>query len=102
MKELNLIVRAEKLEEIKKILIDEFGCGGQKGFAEEYVGTRTHVNLLPKLDVRVVVRDEDVETIIDKLCEAVRTGHYGDGKIFVREVLDAVRIRTRERGEKAI
>lgn len=113
MKELNLIVRAEKLEEIKKILIDEFGCGGmtvsnvlgcggQKGFAEEYVGTRTHVNLLPKLDVRVVVRDEDVETIIDKLCEAVRTGHYGDGKIFVREVLDAVRIRTHERGEKAI
>ena len=78
------------------------GCGGQKGFAEEYVGTRTHVNLLPKLDVRVVVRDEDVETIIDKLCEAVCTGHYGDGKIFVREVLDAVRIRTRERGEKAI
>lgn len=63
---------------------------------------RTHVNLLPKLDVRVVVRDEDVETIIDKLCEAVCTGHYGDGKIFVREVLDAVRIRTRERGEKAI
>ena len=52
--------------------------------------------------MRVVVRDEDVETIIDKLCEAVRTGHYGDGKIFVREVLDAVRIRTRERGEKAI
>ena len=44
----------------------------------------------------------EIETIIDKLCEAVRTGHYGDGKIFVREVLDAVRIRTHERGEKAI
>ena len=66
MRELNLIVRSEKLEDIKKILIDEFncsgmtvtnvlGCGGQKGFPEEYVGTRTHVNLLPKLNIRVVV-----------------------------------------------
>ena len=66
MRELNLIVRSEKLEDIKKILIDEFNCGGmtvtnvlgcgrQKGFTEEYVGTRTHVNLLPKLNIRVVV-----------------------------------------------
>ena len=113
MKELNLIVRSEKLEDIKKIHIDEFncggmtvsnvlGCGGQKGFTEEYVGTRTHVNLLPKLNIRVVVRDEDVEAIVDKLCDTIATGHFGDGKIFISEVLDAVRIRTRERGDAAI
>ena len=113
MKELNIIVRSEKLEDIKKILIDEFncggmtvtnvlGCGGQKGFPEEYVGTRSHVNLLPKLNIRVVVRDEDVEAIVDKLCDTVATGRFGDGKVFISEVLDAVRIRTRERGDAAI
>lgn len=113
MKELDMVVRADKLEVIKKILVDEFqcggmtvsnvlGCGGQKGFAEEYVGTRTHVNLLPKLNIKVVVRDNDTDTIIDHICGAVATGHYGDGKIFVKNVEDVVRIRTGERGEAAI
>ncbi|MGN0168700.1 MAG: P-II family nitrogen regulator [Acetatifactor sp.] len=113
MKELDMIVRADKLETIKKILVDEFqcggmtvsnvlGCGGQKGFTEEYVGTRTHVNLLPKLNIRVVVKDGDADEIIDKLCDAIATGHYGDGKIFVKDVVDVVRVRTKERGEGAV
>lgn len=113
MKELDMIVRPDMLEEIKKILVDEFhcggmtvsnvlGCGGQKGFKEEYVGTKTHVNLLPKLNVMVVVRDEDVDNIIDKLCEVLTTGHFGDGKIFVKDVIDAIRVRTKEHGEAAV
>jgi len=113
MKELDLIVRSEKLEAIKKILIDEFhcggmtvsnvlGCGGQKGFTEEYVGTRTHVNLLPKLSIVVVVRDDDVEAIIGRLLATVPTGRFGDGKIFVKPVDEIVRIRTGERGEPAL
>lgn len=113
MKELTLVIRSEKLEELKKILIDEFGCGGmtvlnvlgcgeQKGFTEEYVGTRTHVNLLPKLMVIVAVKEDDVEPLIDRVCDKLSTDHYGDGKIFVRSLEDAVRIRTREHGEQAL
>lgn len=113
MKELDMIVRADTLEIIKKILVDEFdcggmtvsnvlGCGGQKGFSEEYAGIRSHVNLLPKINIKVVVKDEHVDSVIKRLCETIATGHYGDGKIFVKDVLDVVRIRTGERGETAV
>jgi nitrogen regulatory protein PII len=60
------------------------------------------VNLLPKLKIDVVVKDEDVETAIETIVAATQTGEIGDGKIFVSEVLDAVRIRTGERGNDAL
>ena len=119
MKELVILIRPKKLEEVKKILDDincggmtlstAMGCGTQKGVVadeEETVneirGLKTTINLLPKVKVEVVVEDKDVERIIEKLRETCVTGHVGDGKIFIRNIEDVVRIRTGERGSKAL
>ena len=117
MKEIIMIIRPEKLEAMKKIL-DEINCGGmtlstvmgcgtQKGATEdkgvnEIKGLKTTINLLPKIRVEVVVNDKDVEPIIMKTREACDTDHVGDGMIFVRNIEEAVRIRTGERGLKAL
>lgn len=113
MKELSLFIRPDKLEAVKRILIDEFhcggmtvlnvmGCGGQKGFTDEYMGVRTNVNLLPKLKVEVVVKDEEVTQIVDRICDETVTGHSGDGKIIVKDVCDVIRVRTKEHGSNAV
>lgn len=113
MKEINIFIRPEKLETAKSIFIDEFkcggmtvinamGCGNQQGFQEEFTGVRTHVNLLPKLKIEVYVNDEDLDAIIKTLCEKLSTGHVGSGKIIVKNVEDAVRVRTGEHGPDAI
>lgn len=117
MKELVMIIRPEKLEEIKKILDDihcggmtlstVMGCGTQKGSViedgvNEIKGFKTTINLLPKIRVEVVVEDKDVEPVIMKVREVCATNHVGDGKIFVRNIEEAVRIRTGERGTKAL
>ena len=119
MKELIMLIRPEKLEDIKKIL-DEINCGGmtlstvmgcgtQKGVSSddaeavnELRGFKTTINLLPKVKVEVVVDDKNVETIISKVREECATDHVGDGKIFIRSIDDAVRIRTGERDVKAL
>ena len=117
MKELIMLIRPEKLEEIKKIL-DEIHCGGmtlstvmgcgtQKGAVpeqgvNEIRGFKTTINLLPKIKVEVVVEEKDVEPIIMKVREICATDHVGDGKIFVRNIEEAVRIRTGERGKNAL
>lgn len=116
MKELIIIIRPEKLEDVKAVL-DEvhcggmtlstaMGCGTQKGSAEgsvnELKGLKTTINLLPKVKVEVVVEDKIVEDVIMKIREVCATDHVGDGKIFIREVEDAIRIRTGERGTKAL
>ena len=116
MKELVMIIRPEKLETVKSIL-DEYHCGGmtissvmgcgtQKGSLEEVVneikGLKTTINLLPKIRIEAVVADEQVEEIITQIRDKVATGHVGDGKIFIRNIEDAVRIRTGERGNKAL
>ncbi len=113
MKQLDFYIRPEKIETIKNILIDQYhcggmtvvncmGCGAQKGFQEEMIGIRTNVNLLPKLKVEVIVKDEDVEGIVAKVCDETITGRYGDGKIVVKAVEDVIRVRTKEHGEQAI
>ena len=113
MKELTMYIRAEKLEQMKMILVDEhhcggmtvsnvMGCGNQQGFADEFRGTRTNVNLLPKLKVEVVVEDNNVEEIVDDICKKISTGLVGDGKIFVKNVEEAIRIRTGEHGSSAV
>lgn len=118
MKELVILIRPEKLEDVKKILDDvncggmtlstAMGCGTQKGVADEdgavneIKGFKTTINLLPKVKVEVVVDDKDVENIIEKVRETCATGHVGDGKIFIKDVQDTVRIRTGERGVKAL
>ncbi len=119
MKEIIILIRPEKLEDIKKILDDincggmtlstVMGCGTQKGttmedgdVVNELKGFKTSINLLPKVRVEVVVEDHKVETIIDKVRETCVTGHVGDGKIFIRNIEDVIRIRTGERGIKAL
>lgn len=118
MKELIILIRPEKLEDVKSVLDDvncggmtlstAMGCGTQKGVSNEdgavneIKGLKTTINLLPKVKVEIVVDNKDVEKIIDKIRDTCVTGHVGDGKIFIKDVEDAVRIRTGERGVKAL
>jgi nitrogen regulatory protein P-II 1 len=112
MKKLEMVIKPEKLETLKSILDDSqssgvmitniMGYGNQKGFTRMYRGTTYAVNLLPKVKVETVVPDEVVEEIIDKVVKEITTGNYGDGKIFIYDVCDVVRIRTGERGEEAL
>ena len=119
MKELMIIIRPEKLETVKNIM-EEMGCGGmtissvmgcgtQKGYDEEsgpyqnqIKGFKTTINLLPKIRVEAVMRDSMVEPVIARIREELAEGHVGDGKIFIRSVEDVVRIRTGDRGKKAL
>lgn len=112
MKKLEIIIKPEKLEDLKGILdscgahglmiSNIMGYGTQKGYTQMYRGTKYTVNLLPKVKVETVVTEEIVEAIISKVTEQITTGNYGDGKIFVYDVEDAVRIRTGERGDEAL
>jgi nitrogen regulatory protein P-II 1 len=112
MKKLDAYIRPEKLEELKSHLASMklnglsvsqvMGCGKQKGWKEYVRGTEVDYNFLPKIKLEIVVEDEKVEDVINRICEIASTGEVGDGKIFISEVLDAVRIRTRERGLDAV
>ncbi|MGN1317563.1 MAG: P-II family nitrogen regulator [Lachnospirales bacterium] len=117
MKEIILIVRPEKLEVVKNILDDiglsgmtissVMGCGTQRGAVGEagvnqIKGFKTTINLLPKIQISAVVPDEKIEEIIAEVRSKVPTGRAGDGKIFIRNMEDAMRIRTGERGNKAL
>lgn len=112
MKKLEMIIRAEKLEALKQVLNDMgvkgmtvttvTGCGAQKGRTEIYRGTEVTINLLYKIKVETVVHDKEVATIIQKVRETIATGKVGDGKIFIYNVENVVRIRTGEEGDIAI
>lgn len=108
MKKVEAFIRHEALESIRERLaamglpsmsITEVkGSGRQKGFTESYRGARTTVFLRPKLKLDVAVDDGDVERVIDVILEEAHTGRPGDGKIFVVDVEQALRVRTGERG----
>ena len=100
MKKLEIIIRPERLDDLKNIL--NMGYGSQKGHKQVYNGVDFGGNLLPKVKVESIVSDETYENIIDQIIEEINTGVYGDGKIFVYEVSDAIRIRTGERGNDAL
>ncbi len=112
MKKLEIVIRPERLEDLKQILNDSkangvmitniMGYGKQKGYVQIYRGTESHVNLLPKVKVETVVSAEVAEIIVDRVLKEIKSGNYGDGKIFIYEVEDVVRIRTGERGQDAI
>lgn len=113
MKELEIIIKPEKFENLKRILDSEgangimvssiFGYGRQKGIKQVYTrDDSVGVNLLPKLSIRTVVRDEMVDGIISKVLLELNTGSFGDGKIFVRNIENAVKIRTGETGDDAL
>ena len=78
------------------------GYGRQMGRTDKYRGSTYAVNLLPKMKLEVVVRDEQLDIAIEAIIEAARTGEIGDGKLFISEVIDAIRVRTGERGEAAL
>jgi len=112
MKDIVAIIRRTKLDVVKHAL-DELGFpsmtvsevkgrGRQKGITEIYRGREYQIDLLPKLELNIVVRDEDVDRVVDAIANSARTGEIGDGKVFVLPVEEIVRIRTGERGEKAL
>jgi nitrogen regulatory protein P-II 1 len=112
MKEVRAIIRVEKLGTVKDALeglglpglmvTHVEGHGRQKGLIEQFRGREFKVDLLPKVRMEIVCLDKDVEQIIQTIADSARTGEIGDGKIFVYNVEDAIRIRSMERGEAAI
>jgi len=112
MKKIEAIIQPFKLDEVKQALhasgvegmtISEVrGHGRQKGHSEVYRGQEYQVDLLPKLKVEIVVPSERLEEIVSALTGAARTGKIGDGKVFVYDVAEAIRIRNDERGEAVL
>lgn len=112
MKKVEAIIKPFKLDDVKDALqelgiqgmtvIEARGFGRQKGHAELYRGAEYVVDFLPKLKVEVVVADDQVEAVIEAILKAAKTGKIGDGKIFVLDVANVVRIRTGETGAAAV
>jgi len=112
MKRIEAIIRPIRFEAVKEALndigvygmtiTDVRGFGRQQGHTEKYRGSTYTLNLLPKIKLEIVVPDERVEEVVSVIIEAAQTGEIGDGKIFIADVADAVRIRTGERGEAAL
>ena len=112
MKKIEAIVQPFKLEEVKEALkaigIDGMtitevrGHGRQKGHKEVYRGQEYNVDLLPKVKIELVVPSSRPEEVIKTLSGAARTGNIGDGKIFIYDVAEAIRIRNEDRGETAL
>jgi nitrogen regulatory protein P-II 1 len=112
MKKVEAIVRHFKLEEVKDALTEAGvqgmtvsevrGFGRQKGHKEQYRGAEYTVDFLPKVKMEVVVSDDQLQTVIDTIVKSARTGQLGDGKIFVTDLEQMVRIRTGETGAEAL
>jgi nitrogen regulatory protein P-II 1 len=112
MKKIEAIIKPFRIEEVKDALakigvegmtvIEAKGCGRQKGHTEIYRGSEYTVDLLPKILLELVVADERAEEVAGTIVTAARTGKIGDGKVFISSIEEAIRIRTDERGDKAI
>ena len=109
---IDIVTRPNKLDELKEAMngigvqgmtvSQVYGCGLQKGHTEVYRGQEYHINLVPKIKVEIVVCEVPVERVIETAQRVLRTGQVGDGKIFVYNVENAVRIRTGVEGDAAI
>ncbi|MBQ1449962.1 MAG: P-II family nitrogen regulator [Eggerthellaceae bacterium] len=112
MKRVSAITRPEKLEPLKEALFTAnvsgmtitqvMGCGNQHGWSEYYRGTEVLLNMIPKVKFELIVADDDVDRLVNIICETACTGEVGDGKIFISPIEEVVRIRTREHGESAV
>ena len=112
MKKIEAVIKPFKLDEVKEALqdigvrgmtvLEAKGYGRQKGHTELYRGAEYVVDFLPKMKIEVAVADDEVERVVEALVNAARTGRIGDGKIFVSDLADVIRIRTGERGPQAI
>ena len=112
MKKIEAIIKPFKLDEVKEALqelgvqgmtvIEAKGYGRQKGHTELYRGAEYVVDFLPKIKIEVVVADDQLDAALEAIVGAARTGRIGDGKIFVSEITDVLRIRTGETGAAAV
>ena len=112
MKLIVALIQPHKLEDVKKALFDAeihkmtvstvLGCGQQRGFTESYRGVITEVNLLKKTRLEIAVNDEFVKPTIEAITKGAKTGNIGDGKIFVIDLGECIRIRTGEKGKEAV
>ena len=112
MKKIEAIIKPFKLEEVKEALqdlgvqgmtvLEAKGYGRQKGQTELYRGAEYVVDFLPKIKIEVVIADDQLERVLESIIGAARTGRIGDGKIFVSEIIDVLRIRTGETGAAAV
>jgi nitrogen regulatory protein PII len=112
MKKIEAIIKPFKLDEVKEALAglgvegmtvtEVKGFGRQKGHTEIYRGSEYTVDFLPKIKIEVVLTDQLVDSALDAIVKAARTGKIGDGKVFVSPIENAVRIRTEEKGEHAV
>ena len=112
MQKIEAIIRHERLQEVQDALdalgvsgltvSEVMGCGRQKGYTESYRGARANISLLPKLKVESVVSGDIVDKAVDAIVAAAYTGETGDGRLFVFDVVQSVRIRTGERGPESV
>lgn len=112
MKKIEAIIKPFKLDDVKDALneagihgmtvTEVKGFGRQKGHTELYRGAEYVVEFLPKIKIEAVVSDEDVEKVVETILKTARTGNIGDGKIFVYDIKETIRIRTGERGKEAV
>jgi nitrogen regulatory protein P-II 1 len=112
VKKIEAVIKPFKLDEVKNALneigvqgmtvVEAKGFGRQKGHTELYRGLEYVVDFLPKVKIEILAADELTDTIVETIVNAARTGRIGDGKIFVTDLAEVVRIRTGERGEEAI
>lgn len=112
MKKIEAIIRPFKLDEVKEALIEEGvkgmtisevrGYGRQKGHTETYRGSEYRIEFVPKIKIEIVVDDSLADKVIDAILKTAKTGQVGDGKIFVSNIEDVIRIRTDESGKHAL
>jgi nitrogen regulatory protein P-II 1 len=112
MKKVEAIIRPERLQNVQDALdelgvsgltlTEVMGCGRQKGYTEQYRGSRANISLLPKLKVEAVVPTDVVDRVVDAMVGGAYTGETGDGRVFVIPIEESIRIRTGERGEETV
>ena len=112
MKMIMAVIQPEKLTDVKKVLMEAgvgkmtalnvIGCGQQMGYSETYRGAISEVNLLKKVELQIAVNDNFVKPTVDAIIKGARTGNIGDGKIFILDMSECIRIRTGETGKEAI
>ena len=112
MKKIEAIIRSERLQPVQDALdelgvsgltvTEVMGCGRQKGYTEQYRGVRANISLLPKIKVESVVPSDIADSAVEAIVATARTGAVGDGRVFVYEVEQAIRIRTGEYGEDSV
>ena len=112
MKRIIGVIREEKLDDVKQAL-SEINCNGmniseirgrgsQIGIKQQYRGSNYCEDLIPKTRVELIVKDEDMDKVVNTILESARTGDVGDGKLFISDVVEVIRIRTGERGDDAV